>query len=97
MEFEFDGVIFHWRGPSPFHFVAVPEDDGEVIHDHAGLVTYGWGMIPATVTVGATEWTTALFPKDGSYLVPVKDAVRRAEGLEPGDGVSMRLSISIAP
>lgn len=61
MEFEFDGVVFHWRGPSPFHFVAVPADDGEVIHDHAGLVTYGWGMIPATVTIGATEWTTALF------------------------------------
>src|SRR3712207_7562148 len=39
-------------------------------------VTYGWGMIPATVRIGATEWTTALWPKDGRYVVPVKTWVR---------------------
>lgn len=97
MEFEFEGEVFYWRGPAPFHFVAVPADDGEVIHDHAGLVTYGWGMIPASVTIGSTTWTTALFPKDGSYLVPIKDAVRRAEGFEVGDTVGLSLSIAIAP
>ena len=93
MEFEFVGVVIHWRGPSPFHFVAVPADGGAEIRAVASLVTYGWGVIPVTVRIGATEWTTALFPKDGGYLVPIKDAVRRAEGLALGDTPDLELTI----
>ena len=39
-------------------------------------MTYGWGMIPVQARIGATAWTTSLFPKDGSYLVPIKTRVR---------------------
>ena len=49
------------------------------------MLTYGWGVIPARVVVGDTEWTTSLFPKDGRYLVPLKDRIRKAEGIELGD------------
>jgi hypothetical protein len=38
-------------------------------------------------------WETALFPKDGRYVVPVKDAVRKAEGLVLGDTVAVQLVI----
>ena len=61
----------------------------------APVVTYGWGVIPARVRIGLTEWTTALFPKDGGYLVPVKDAVRRAEGLALGDHPAVEVSIGV--
>ena len=54
-------------------------------------VTYGWGVIPVLVTIGDTEWETSLFPKDGRYLVPVKDMVRKAELLDLGDTVTVRL------
>jgi hypothetical protein len=37
--------------------------------------------VPVHVTIGDTEFTTALFPKDGRYLVPVKVAVQRAEAI----------------
>ncbi len=57
------------------------------------MVTYGWGCIPVTASVGATRWQTSLFPKDGRYLVPVKAWVRKAEDLELGDTVGLRLSI----
>jgi hypothetical protein len=57
------------------------------------IVTYGWGMIPCTVRVGKTEWTTALWPKDGLYIVPLKDKVRKSEGIDEGSRVSVRLSI----
>ena len=56
-------------------------------------MTYGWGMIPVTAQVGRTQWTTSLFPKDGGYIVPLKDAVRKAEALEVGDEVTVRLSL----
>jgi len=52
-------------------------------------------MIPVTVQIGKTTWTTSLFPKDGSYIVPVKAAVRDAEKLAEGDIVAVRLAISV--
>ena len=58
----------------------------------APLVTYGWGVIPAAVRLGGTEWTTSLWPKDGRYVLPLKDVVRNAEGLEEGDTVTVRLT-----
>ncbi|MCB0997870.1 MAG: DUF1905 domain-containing protein [Acidimicrobiales bacterium] len=96
MELEFAGEIIHWRGPSPFHFVPVPEDESELIRDVAKLVTYGWGVIPVRARIGVTAYTTSLFPKQGGYLVPVKDAVRRAESLAVGDEVVVRLTIDMS-
>jgi hypothetical protein len=93
MRLEFRGEIIYWRGPSPFHFVAVPVDGCREIHAISSLVTYGWGVIPVTVRIGGTEWTTSLFPKDGGYLVPIKDAVRKAEGLALGDEPTIALTI----
>jgi hypothetical protein len=93
MELEFSGEIWHWRGPSPYHFVTVPDDGCAELEDLAPMVSYGWGMIPAAVQVGETHWTTALWPKDGAYVVPLKDRVRRAEGLEIGDVIDVRLTV----
>jgi hypothetical protein len=50
-------------------------------------------MIPVSAQIGATRWTTSLFPKDGGYLVPVKAAVRQSEGLVVGDTVLVRLTV----
>lgn len=91
VEFRFEGVVFEWRGPAPFHFVRVPDEVAEEIHEEAARLSYGWGMVPGTLTIGSTTWYTALFPKDGGYLVPLKDKVRRAEGLELGHHVGLRL------
>jgi hypothetical protein len=95
MDLSFDGDVIEWRGPSPFHFVPVPRDESAAIRSAAALVSYGWGVIPVTVRIGRTTWTTSLFPKDGSYLVPVKDRVRRAEGIEVGDRVAVRLHVDV--
>jgi hypothetical protein len=89
----FTGEIWHWRGPSPYHFVTVPQDQSDDLHELAGSVTYGWGMIPVSARVGDTLWETSLFPKDGLYITPLKDAVRRAEGLEVGDTIAVELSV----
>ena len=94
LDLTFVGALIHWRGPSPFHFVTMPEGAAAEVKDISPLVTYGWGVVPATVTIGASTWPTALFPKDGGYLVPVQDMYRTAEHLEVGDTVSVRLTIA---
>jgi hypothetical protein len=93
MDIEFDGPIWFWRGPAPFHFVTVPEEQCIAIKAISGLVTYGWGMIPARVRIGDTEWKTSLWPKNGSYIVPIKDSVRKAEHIGEGDVVTLQLRI----
>jgi hypothetical protein len=50
-------------------------------------------MIPVTVRIGASVWDTSLFPKDGRYLVPIKDVVRRVEGLARGNVVTIELAV----
>ena len=91
----FSGDVFEWRGPAPFYFVRVPDDEAARIAELASMVTYGWGVISVTVTVGATTATTSLFPKDGGYLVPIKNAVRLPEKLSVGDVVDVTLVIAV--
>ena len=95
MELEFTDTVFVWRGPAPYNVVRVPEDEAEEIRDVAAAVTYGWGMIPVAVTVGGTTLATALGPKDGSYVVPLKDAIRKPEGIGLGDVITVRLQIDV--
>lgn len=93
MRFTIRGEIWEWRGPAPYHFVTVPDGAAEQIQEVASGVTYGWGMIPVSVTIGRTTWTTSLWPKDGCYVVPLKDAVRAKEHLELGDVIDVELEI----
>lgn len=93
MNIEFQGTMWYWRGPAPWYFVTVPEQPSHDLNAISGSVTYGWGMVPATIRIGNTEWATALFPKDGRYLVPIKANVRKAERLKEGDTVTVRLAV----
>ena len=95
MHLEFSGEIWFWRGPSPFHFVTVPDAECAALQDASGAVSYGWGMIPVTARIARTEWATSLWPKDGRYIVPLKAAVRKAERLEVGDVVTVRLTVDV--
>ena len=93
MNLEFNGKLWYWRGPAPWYFVTVPEEQCHDLKAILKLVTYGWGMIPVTVQIGKTEWQTSMFPKDDHYIVPVKASIRKAEALEEGDKVTVRLEV----
>jgi hypothetical protein len=95
MNIDFNGKIWFWHGPAPFYFVTVPEEQSHNLKVISGIVTYGWGMIPVHVRIGETEWKTSLFPKDGRYIVPIKDMVRKAENLKDGDIVTIRLEVRL--
>lgn len=95
MKIEFTGQIWYWKGPAPWYFVTVPDEECLALAEASAVVSYGWGMIPVTAGIGRTSWATSLFPKDGRYIVPVKAAVRRAERLNDGDTVTVRLSVDV--
>lgn len=93
MDLEFSGPVFTWRGPAPYYYVAVPDDESADIRSVAAAASYGWGVIPVRVRLGEATFETSLFPKDGRYLVPLKAAVRRQTGVDEGDVVDLRVSV----
>lgn len=91
VEFTFTGPLVEWRGPAPYHFVKLPIDAADDVADLANLVTYGWGALPVVCWSADQTWTTSLFPREDTYFLPVKDAVRMPLGLELGDTVDVRM------
>jgi hypothetical protein len=94
VEFSFSNTVWEWRGPAPYHFVSVPLEIANEIKQLASAVTYGWGMIPVSGKIGSTSFSTSLWAKNGTYAVPLKDAVRKAEGISIGDMVSVKLALT---
>lgn len=91
MEFIFTGPMIEWRGPAPFFYVVIPDAVCEKIKAAAKQLSYGWGVIPVSATIGKTTFTTSLFPKNGGYLLPVKNSVRIPESLELDQQVKVKL------
>ena len=94
--YEFVAELWRWdarRGDS-WTFLTVPAEESADLHDRAqAQPRAGFGSVRVSVTIGATTWRTSAFPSaDGTYAVPVKQAVRRAEGVEAGDPVTVRLA-----
>ena len=92
----FTGEVIEWRGPAPYLFVAVRPQDSEDLKEEAHGLIY-WGQVPLHVTIGDSEFTSALFRRDGRCLVPVKVAVQRAEGIGEGALVEVVLRLNVAP
>jgi hypothetical protein len=93
VEFTFKGELFYWRGPAPFHFIKIPAAQSEKIKEISRGASYGWGAIAVVAKIGKTEFTTSIFPKDGLYLLPIKNAVRIPEKLEIDGVVGVHLEI----
>jgi hypothetical protein len=92
MDFGFEGPVIEWRGPAPFYFVDIPEEESADIKFAAQGIEY-WGQVPVMVCINGTEFTTALFPKDGRYLLPLKDVVRRSAGIDVDEVVTVALNV----
>ena len=95
--FEFEAELWVWdaRRTDTWSFVSVPPDLSEEIGQRAlALPRKGFGSVRVAVTVGGSSWRTSIFPADTDrYDLPVKKTVRRAENLEPGDRVRVRLEL----
>ena len=93
MKFEFESKVIEWRGPAPFYFATTPDSITHELETSAGHLSYGWGCIPVDVTIGNTTFYTALIPREGTYFVPLRAAVRKAEQIELGSSQKIRLAV----
>jgi hypothetical protein len=93
--FAFVAELWQWDGPAAWHFVSLPDDVADEIDERWGHVAAGFKSVRVQVTVGRTTWRTSLFPdnKRGTYLLPVKQAVRKAEDLVAGAPVAVAIEV----
>ena len=92
-EMIFEAEVIEWRGPPPYLFARIPDAHVADIRYAALSESYGWGVVPVVATIGKTTFATSLFPRDGSYLLPVKVAVQRAEAIGIGDTVAVAMRV----
>lgn len=85
MRYEFEAEVWRYRGEAAWFFATLPAEVGHGVKQLRGPAR-GWGSVRVTVTTGQATWRTSVFPdkRSGSFLLPVKADVRRAEGIEPG-------------
>jgi hypothetical protein len=95
VRFSFEAEVIYWRGPSPFFYAPMPLQQAAELRRIAKLVTYGWGVVPVEASVGGVAFTTSLFPKDDTYLLPLKAAVRRQANITAGDVVAVEMTIQV--
>jgi hypothetical protein len=89
------------KAPASWHFLTLDGEVADAIHALALMRRLefghkrGWGSIKVRATIGDTSWDTSIFPaKDvGGWLLPVKAAVRKAEGLVAGDDVAVEVAL----
>ena len=93
LKFEISGTVIEWRGPAPFYFLPTPSEVTEEIETYKRELTYGWGVIPAKVTIGTTSVTTSLIPRAGSFYVPLKLDIRKPNQIVGGDQIKLTLEL----
>ena len=93
LQVRFEARIIEWRGPAPFFFAPIPDAHAAAFRQAARLATYGWGCVPVEAEVGGVVFTTSLFPRGETYLLPLKAAVRRKANVTMGDTITARLTI----
>ncbi len=93
--YSFTTELWEWKAKKSWTFVSVPEEVADDIEERFGRTAAGFGSIRVEVTVGDTVWRTSLFPstEEKTYVLPVKKAVRSAEGLEIGSVADVAIEI----
>jgi hypothetical protein len=95
MTYGFTAEVWEHDGPAAWHFVTLPPDVADEIDEVVGPDRRGFGSVRVEVTVGATTWRTSMFPdtKAGSYVLPMKKEVRRAEDLHDGSRAEVTIEL----
>lgn len=95
MTYRFHAEVWRYPGESAWHFITVPAHYAEDIRDLTSEQRRGFGSVRVVATIGSSTWATSIFPEksSGSYILPVKKAVRTAQGLDDGAPTEVTLEL----
>jgi len=89
------------KAPASWHFLTIDGEAAEGIHALALMRRLengrrrGWGSMKVSATIADTQCETSIFPENAAkgWLLPVKAAVRKAEGLVAGEQVQVTITV----
>jgi hypothetical protein len=95
LEIDVTAPVWRWDGDAAWHFLTVPGEESDDVRARAPESAFG--SVKVTATIGATTWSTSLFPDkaSGCYLLPVKADVRRREGIGTDDVATVHLVVHV--
>lgn len=95
--YSFRGELWHYPEEAGWHFITLPQDLADEIGDEAAPFRKGFGSVKVTASIAGNSWSTSIFPdsKTGSYLLPIKKAIRTAAGIRDGDDVDVELVLEL--
>ena len=93
--YRFDAEVWEWSSKASWYFVSLPEDTADEIEERHGRTAAGFGSVRVEVTIGSSTWRTSVFPskEEVTYVLPLKKAVRTAEGLGVGSVARVELVV----
>ena len=93
--YEFDAPLWRWDAKPSTFFVSLPEDVSDEIAARAEGRERGFGSVKVRVTTGGSTWATSVVPDgtNGTYALPIKAAVRKAEGLDEGTAATFVVAL----
>lgn len=90
--------LWLWSGEGgSWHFVTIPAEQAVEIRLESAAtgIRRGFGSVRVVASIKEVRWRTSVFPqKSGSYLLPVKAAVRRDAGIAAGDNVTVNVDLA---
>ncbi len=92
--FEFKAEVWLWKAKAAWHFITIPPKLSADIKGFDEGPRKGFGSVPVKVTIGSTTWKTSIFPeKKGTFVLPLKAAIRKKEGITEGDTVQVQIAL----
>lgn len=90
---EFESTVYRWEARTEsWFFLDVPADISADLRE-LPAPPRGFGSLRVEARIGATTWRTSIFPGRDTYALPLKRAVRDAEGIAEGDVVPVHLDV----
>lgn len=94
VSFNVKGPVWLYPGSSGWHFFTINKELSDEIKRFDSLPRRGFGSIPVNAIIGETKWKTSIFPeKKGTFVLPLKKAVRKAENIKDGDKIKVILEV----
>jgi len=90
----FSAAVISWRGPAPYVFAVLPDEVAAAIRALGAGASYGWGVIPVEAEIAGVTFTTSLFPREGTFLMPLKVALRRQVDMPEGAEVMIEMRLT---
>ena len=95
LQYTFQAQLWRWAANASWVFVTVPPDESDEIDEQMGSQAGGFGALKVAVRIGGSAWRTSIFPSadKGGYVLPVKKAIRTAQGVDVDDIVVVHIDV----